>query len=175
MATKHAVIRTDNLAGTNNPAFIRSVKYYDGSAYAEIDNAQVVVCDSKIDREVYKATAPTAQSKRNDLYVIAGVELFYDQTKPHYLTEWVNPADQAVRAYQLVPGGTFSATTEAFDGSPDVGKYVGYTASSTKLKVQDSAADATTFGKIVYKETTGYGNGAYAYYVIDLIDPEVAG
>lgn len=169
MATKHAVVRIDNMAGITNSAFIRSVKYHNGSNYAEIDNAQIVVCDSKIDREVYKATAPTTSTKVGDLYLIAGVELFYDQTKAHYLTEWVNAADVAVRAYKVHEGDTFSATAEAFDGTPDVGKYVGFAESSTKLKVQDSTADDKTFGKIVLKETIGYGDGAYTYYMIDVI------
>lgn len=171
--TKHAVVRIDEMAGTKNPTFLKSVMYYSSSEPAEIDNAQVVALGDKLDREVYKATAPAAGTARDALYLIAGVELFYDQTITHYLTEWVNEAGKPVRAYQLVTGGTFSATAEAFNKTPSVNKYVGYTADATKLAVQD-AADATTFGKIVHTETVGYGDGQYTYYMVDLI-PATAG
>ena len=51
---------------------------------------RLVVLGEKLGREVYKATAPTATSTVADLYLTAGVELFYDQTVAHYLPEWVN-------------------------------------------------------------------------------------
>ena len=167
--TKHAVVRIDEMAGTKNSTFLKSVVFYgSSSAPAEIDNAQVVALGDKLDREVYKATAPATGTARDALYLTAGVELFYDQTITHYLTEWVNEAGKPVRVYQLVTGGTFSATAEAFNGTPEKGKYVGYTADSTKLTIQESA-EATTFGKIVHSETVGYGDGQYTYYMVDLI------
>lgn len=166
--TIHAVVRIDEMAGTTNPTFLKSVMFYDDDDQADVDNAQVVVVGDKIDREVYKATAPAAGAKREELYITAGVELFYDQTVTHYLKEWTNAAGKAFRVYQLVGNGTFSATAEAFDGTPEVGKYVGYTADSTKLTIQE-AATATTFGKIVYKETSGYGDGQCEYFMVDLV------
>lgn len=168
---KHAVIRLDEMTGTNLSAALKSVRFYDAeSKAAAIDNAQLVVLGDKYDREVYKATAPTASSKVGDLFLTAGVELFYDETRTHYLTEWENEADRALRVYKVsqIEGQTFSATEEAFDGTPAVGSFVGFAADSTKLLIQ-SAADDKTFGKIVYKETTGFGDGAYTYYMIDVL------
>ena len=87
---KHAVVRIDKLGGTLDGAQLESVIFYKESDAAEIDNAQLVVLGEKLGREVYKATAPTATSTVADLYLTAGVELFYDQTVAHYLPEWVN-------------------------------------------------------------------------------------
>ena len=53
--TKHAVVRIDEMAGTKNPTFLKSVVFYNSSsAPAEIDNAQVVALGDKLDREVIR-------------------------------------------------------------------------------------------------------------------------
>ena len=75
---KHAVVRIDKLGGTLDGAQLESAIFYKESDAAEIDNAQLVVLGEKLGREVYKATAPTATSTVADLYLTAGVELFYD-------------------------------------------------------------------------------------------------
>ena len=100
--------------------------------------------------------------------MIAEEELFYDQTVAHYLTEWVNEAGKTIRAYSLDSKGGFSVTAEAFEGTPEIGKTVGYTAGSTKITVQTDAADDTTFGTILEKETVGFGDGKYTYFYISL-------
>lgn len=166
---KHAVVRLDTMAGTKQPVYLKSGKYYSSEQPAAIDNAQLVVLGEKIDRETYKVTAPTSDSVVTDLYLVATPELFYDETRTHYLTEWQNEADTVVRLYKMVPeADCFSATKEAFDKTPAKGKFVGFADDSTKLAVQD-AKDAKTFGKIVAVETDGYGKGKYEYFVIDVI------
>ena len=97
--------------------------------------------------------------------MIASEELFYDETRTHYLTEWVNEAGKPCRGYVLHNGDDFSATAEAFDKAPEKGKFVGFAADSTKIAVQE-AADDKTFGKIESVEKTGWGNGAYEYFEI---------
>ena len=165
---KHAVVRTDNLGGTKNGEQLASVVFYkDGSTTSEIDNGNIVVLGEKLGREAYKATAPATGAVKEDLYVIAEEELFYDQSVAHYLTEWVNEAGKIIRAYSLDSKGGFSVTAEAFDGTPAKGKSVGYTDGSTKIKVQESA-DATTFGTITDTDTTGFGEGKYTYFYITL-------
>ena len=165
--TKHAVVRTDNLGGTKNGEQLASVVFYSDDATAAIDNGNIVVLGEKLGREAYKATAPAAGAVAEDLYVIAEEELFYDQTVAHYLTEWVNEAGKTIRAYSLDSKGGFSVTAEAFDGTPEIGKTVGYTAGSTKIKVEDTKGDAT-FGTILEKETVGFGDGKYTYFYIGL-------
>ena len=145
---KHAVVRTDNLGGTKNGEQLASVIFYNDDNTAEIDNGNIVVLGEKLGREAYKATAPAAGAVAEDLYVIAEEELFYDQTTAHYLTEWVNEAGK-------------------IEGTPEIGKTVGYTAGSTKIKVEDSKGDAT-FGTILEKETVGFGEGKYTYFYIGL-------
>ena len=153
---KHAVVRIDKLGGTLDGAQLESAIFYKESDAAEIDNAQLVVLGEKLGREVYKATAPTATSTVADLYLTAGVELFYDQTVAHYLPEWVNEAGKPVRVYALnVSKGGFSATAEAF------------AADDTKIQIQE-AADDKTFGCIDFVETVGFGDGRYTYYMITL-------
>ena len=164
---KHAVVRTDNLGGTKNGEQLASVVFYSSDAPAAIDNGNIVVLGEKLGREAYKATAPAAGAVKEDLYVIAEEELFYDQTVAHYLTEWVNEAGKTIRAYSLDSKGGFSVTAEAFDGTPEVGKTVGFTADSTKIKVEDAKGDAT-FGTILDKETVGFGEGKYTYFYIGL-------
>ena len=167
--TKHAVVRLDNMTGTKQPANLKSGKFYSSESPAVIDNAQVVVLGDKIDRELYKVTAPSATSVVTDLYLVATPELFYDETRTHYLTEWVNEADSNVRLYKMVPEcDCFSATKEAFEGVPQKGKFVGFKQDSTKLIIQD-AKDDKTFGKIVAVETDGFGDGKYEYFVIDVV------
>ena len=161
-------MRIDKLGGTLDGAQLESAIFYKESDAAEIDNAQLVVLGEKLGREVYKATAPTATSTIADLYLTAGVELFYDQTVAHYLPEWVNEAGKPVRVYALnVSKGGFSATAEAFNGTPAKGKYVGFAADDTKIQIQE-AADDKTFGCIDFVETVGFGDGRYTYYMITL-------
>lgn len=162
---KHAVVRLDNVSGTKDGSLLKSVKVYKSDAAVAIDNAQLVVLGEREGREVYKATAPTAESKPKDLVLIASEELFHDETRTHYLTEWVNEAGIACRGYVLHNGDDFSATKEAFDDKPEKGKFVGFTADSTKIAVQ-AAADDKTFGKIESVEKTGWGDGAYEYFEI---------
>lgn len=177
MAIKHAVVRTDLMAGTKNGAFIKSAMVYDkfgeGAKTVDIDNAQIVILGKMEGREIYMATAPAADSVVDDLYLVAVPELFYDESVKHYLPEWVNVAGKAVRVYKIMIGDRFSATAEAFEGTPAVGKYVGFAASSTKLQVL-SAKDDKTFGEIKHVETVGWGDGAYTYYMIDVIAPGAA-
>ena len=100
-------------------------------AAVAIDNAQLVVLGDREGREVYKATAPVAASKVSDLVLIASEELFYDETRTHYLTEWENKAGSICRGYKLHNGDIFSATAEAFNEAPAVGKFVGFAADDT--------------------------------------------
>lgn len=162
---KHAVVRLDLMSGTTDGSLLKSVKFYNNDAAAEIDNGQLVVLGEREGREVYKATAPTATSKPKDLVLIASEELFYDETRTHYLTEWVNEAGKICRGYVLHNGDDFSVTKEAFDTTPEKGKFVGFAADSTKIAVQ-AAADDKTFGKIESVEKTGWGDGAYEYFEI---------
>ena len=168
---KHAVVRLDLMSGTTDGSLLKSVKVYKNDSPVAIDNAQLVVLGEREGREVYKATAPTAESKPKDLVLIASEELFYDETRTHYLTEWENEAGKPVRAYLLVAGAdSFRVTAEAFDGTPEKGKFVAFADGSTKLKIEADASADNVFGAIKRDPVkVGFGDGQYTYYIVDVI------
>ena len=123
MATRHAIVRTDNLSGTTDGSKLISAKFYSGSDPAAIDNGNVVsISDELINRETYKVTAPTAADTRATIGLVASVEIMYDEQRHH----------------------------KALDGTVAKDKYVKLTADSTKLTATDTATGA--IGKIVAVE-----------------------
>lgn len=159
MAVKHAVIRTDLMAGTKVPAALRSFRYFDSNGdLAEIDNGCVVALDSIIvdsqgnepNREVWKAVAPTASTPLSKLAIVATPELLYDE-RLRNLTDFYNDTDHPARGYMPKSGDIFSVTAEALDGTPAKGSGVALQA-KVQLKVGTYTA-GTSFGKIVSKET----------------------
>lgn len=168
---KHAVVGTDSMAGTKNPVYLKHIVFYKDGEPAAIDNGNIVMIGDAIGPESYKAEAPTADSKRPLLALVAGVELFYDETRTHYLTEWENEAGKVTRVYLLVAGAdSFRVTAEAFDGTPEKGKFVAFAAGSTKLKIEDSETANNVFGVIKHDPVkVGFGDGQYTYYIVDVI------
>ena len=168
---KHAVVGTDMLLGSRTAAYLKSVVFYKDGSPAAIDNGNIVVIGDAIGPETYKAEAPAADSKRPMLALVAGVELFYDETRTHYLTEWENEAGKPVRVYLLVAGAdSFRVTAEAFDGTPEKGKFVAFAAGSTKLKIEADASADNVFGVIKRDPVkVGFGDGQYTYYIVDVI------
>lgn len=161
---KHAVIRTDLMSGTYDGSLLRSFKYFDAEGNpAEIDNGHVVKLEALMEgeREIWKAVDPTADTKLEDLCLVAGVEVMYDERKRN-LDEYVNEAGKAVRGYMNHKNQFHGVTIEALDceGEPAVGNFVEVQA-GTKLKVATAESEAT-FGKIVAIEPAG----RYTYYVI---------
>ena len=161
---KYAVIRTDNMSATDQRADILSVRFYDSNnKVAEVENGVIVKVGAleSGEREVHKATAASSSDSLNDCAILAGVELFYDESRRHYLDEWINPAGKATRAYILRSRNLFSVTAEGFVGGtvPTVGQTVGIGANG-KL-----AAGGTGVGKCVAIEKAG----RYTYYVIQIV------
>lgn len=169
---KHAVMRTDKMAGTTSDVHLYHVMYKVGDVGAEIENGNIVQIGAlnETRREVFDAAAPVAGVQLDDLAIVCAPVLFYDESRRHYEDEWVNEADRPVRAYGYHPGDIFSVTAEAFNGTPAKDKFVDYEAGVTTLKVADAASE-TTIGKIIQVETIG----RYTYYVVREIAPTVAG
>ena len=165
----YAVVRTDKLLGTQGFPQIASFKFFktvnNKEVAAEIENGNVVDISAGlmtdgaqtptiINREEYKAVAPTATTKLKDVLLVANPEL--DRTKKYNaLDEYINKAGMPVRGYHLHENDIFSVTDEALDGTPAVGSLVELQA-GTKLKVVASATNgSTTVGKIIQIETVG--------------------
>lgn len=161
----HAVVRTDNMVGTDVRAQLVSVKYIVGSTPTAIDNGNVLKLDGLMDgeREIFKGVAPAANTALGDVVLVASPEVMYDE-RLRNLDDYQNAADKACRGYRLHSGDIFSVTKDALDGeeSPAVGNIVELKA-GTKLNVAESLTQSSTaVGKIIAVETAGM----YTYYVI---------
>ncbi len=158
----YAVVRTDLLAGTDVRADLVSFKYFDGEDNgAEIENGNVVKLDGLMEgeRELYKAVDPTADTGINDIVLVAGVEMDYDE-RIRNLDQFINKAGAPVRGYRFRSGNIFSVTAEAFNGdtAPAVGDPVKVGA-GTKLFL---SGDGTEIGTVIEVATAG----RYTYYAI---------
>ena len=70
----YGVIRTDRMFGTDNRAGLVSVKYMgSGSTETAIENGNIVKLDGLMadEREIYKGVTPAANSKLNEIGIVA--------------------------------------------------------------------------------------------------------
>lgn len=163
----YGVVRLDNMSGTTDGTLLRSVRFYDSDKEAAIENGRVVLIGDLLDgqREVRKATAPTATSPLTHIGLVAAPELMYDERKRN-LTEFINEAGENVRVYIPHVRDIFSVTAEALDASSAIAKgNLVELQAGTKLKVVATATEKSTqVGKIVDIETVG----SLTYYVIEV-------
>ena len=165
---KYGVVRTDRLLGITNHAGIVSVKYYVDTTATAIENGNVVKVGALMtgEREVYKATAPAANTPITEIALIADPEVIYDERKKA-LYEFINEAGDIVRGYRLHTGDIFSVTAEALATSLsaiEIGNVVELQA-GTKLKVTSSlTANSTQVGTIIDINVVG----PYTYYAIQV-------
>lgn len=162
---KHAVVRTDNMSGTDVRSQLVSIVYMgtSGDTATEIDNGNVLKVGALVsdEREVYIGGDVAVDTAITDVVLVASVEVMYDERKKN-LDEYVNEAGKICRGYRLNHGDTFSVTAEALIGTPAVGDIVELDA-GTKLKVVKSATGgSTSVGKIIAIDVVG----RHTYYVI---------
>lgn len=163
----YAVVRTDNMAGTDVRGQLVSVKYMgaDGSTATAIENGNVLKLGALVEgeREIYVGGNVAANTAIEDVVLVASVETMYDERKRN-LDEFVNKADAICRGYHIHSGDTFSVTAEALSGTgtPAVGNIVEL-AAGTKLAFAASATSGSTqVGRIIAVDVAG----RYTYYVI---------
>ena len=112
----YAVIRTDLMSGTKQPADLVSLRFYDASGNkAEVENGVIVKLQGYEDgeREVMKAVAASAGDDLNDCAIVAAPEVMYDERKKN-LDEFINEAGKATRGYIPRSRNVFSVTKEGF-------------------------------------------------------------
>lgn len=158
----YAVIRTDLMSGTKQPADLVSLRFYDASGNkAEVENGVIVKLQGYEDgeREVMKAVAASAGDDLNDCAIVAAPEVMYDERKKN-LDEFINEAGKAVRGYIPRSRNVFSVTKEGFVGgtAPTKGAEVGI---GTDGKI-DAAGKG--LGVCVDVEVVG----RYTYYAIKI-------
>lgn len=162
----YCVLRTDNPSSVDQRADLRSVRMYDGTG----NNANQIAAENGVivkigaledgQREVYTATFASSSDNLSECAVLNGVELFYDESRKHYLDEWINPKGQATRARLLRSNNLYSWTKEGFvnEAVPAVGGAVGI---GTNGKLD---ASGTGFGVCEHIETIG----RYTFYMIKI-------
>lgn len=168
MAEKYAVIRTDLLSGTKQPADLVSLRFYGADDKpAAVENGVIVKLTGYEDgqREVMKAVAATSTDDLNDCAIITGVEVPYDERKRN-LEDFINEAGKAVRGYIPRSRNMFSLTAEGFVGGTAPAK--------------DGAVGIGTGGKLD-KSKSGFGTcvaietaGRHTFYVIEIGKTEAA-
>ncbi len=163
----YAVVRTDNMFGTDVRAGLVSIKYMgaNGTTPTAIQNGNVLKVGALMsgEREIFVGAAPAANDELKDIVLVATPEVMYDERKRN-LDEFINEAGRACRGYRLHKGDIFSVTKDALDGvaTPAVGNVVELKA-GTKLNVAASATSGSTqVGKIIAIDVVG----RYTYYVI---------
>lgn len=144
----YAIVRTDLLTGTSDPAFLVSVKYSPSATDTAIENGHVVlVGDLGTDeREVYIGATPTATSPLSSIALIATPEVMVDERKKN-LNEFRNEAGEIARGYYLAAKNVFSVTAEAVTPisgtAPAKGQIVELQA-DTKLKLTATLTSGST-------------------------------
>lgn len=169
----HAVVRTDNMYGTDNRSGLVSIKYITEvtedettkKVETEIDNGNVLKVGPLMEgeREIFEGYAVAANDALEHIVLVVTPELIYDE-RLRNLDDFYNKAGRTARAYRLHKGDLFSVTKEAFVNGkePNVGDVVEL-AAGTKLNAAASATSgATAVGKVIAKETAG----RYTYFVI---------
>lgn len=168
METKHAVVRTDKLAGTDNRAYLVSVRYQPEGEMTALDNGCVVKLGALEDgsREVFKGEALAGSEALNEVALIASPEIMKDERKN--LDEFTNEKGQIARGYLLTKGAMFSVTKEAFaaggEEEPAVADKIEL-AAGNQMKVNRSEVAGTQIGVIDAVENVG----RYTYYVIRVV------
>lgn len=163
----YAVVRTDNMAGTDVRGQLVSVKYMgtDGNTETAIENGNVLKLGALVDgeREIYVGGDVAKDSAIDDIVLVASVETMYDERKRN-LDDFVNEAGAICRGYHIHHGDTFSVTAEALSGTGTPAKdNIVELAAGTKLAFAASATSGSTqVGRIIAVDVVG----RYTYYVI---------
>ena len=161
----YAIVRTDNMAGTDVRSLLVSVKYFvtDNSGDEPVDvetaieNGNVLKIGALLDgeREIYKGSAVAASDKLEDVVLIASPEVMYDERKKN-LDEYINEAGKICRGYHIHAGDCFSVTAEALkNASPAVGQVIELAAGTKLNNVSSATASSTVVGKIIAKDIVG--------------------
>lgn len=166
----YAVVRTDNMAGTDVRSQLVSVQYLgsNGATPTAIENGNVLKIGALKtgEREIYVGGAVAANDSLDDVVLVASPEVMYDE-RLHNLDQYINEAGKTCRGYHIHTNDIFSVTKEALTGAstPDVGDVVEL-AAGTKLNVVAAATGATDGSTVVGTIIAIDVVGAYTFYAI---------
>ena len=158
----YTVIRTDLLSGTDVAADLVSLRVYDADDKPiAVENGTLVELKGYEDgqREVMKAVLATSATAKENVAIVASVEVMYDERKKN-LDEFINEAGVICRGYIPRSRNIYSVTKDGFVGGnvPAKDAEVGIGADG-KLD-----ASGTGYGTVMAIEVAG----RYTYYVIKI-------
>jgi len=159
--TKHAIIRTDLMIGTDVGAHLGMGRYLGGDGATPtptaIDNGNVVKIGGLIEgeRDLRVYTTPAANTPIDQIGIIASPERFYDGLT-HGVKDYVNIEGHNLRVYLLTgmtSSSCFTVTADGFEIGTGLTPEKGWTAelmAGTKLKlVATATAGSTVVGKVI--------------------------
>ena len=158
----YTVIRTDLLSGTDVAADLVSLRVYDADDKPiAVENGTLVELKGYEDgqREVMKAVLATSTTAKEDVAIVASVEVMYDERKKN-LDEFINEAGAICRGYIPRSRNIYSVTKDGFVGGnvPAKDAEVGIGA--------DGKLDAAGTGYVTVMAIEVAGR--YTYYVIKI-------
>lgn len=173
---KHAIVRTDNLFGTDVREGLVSFKYTASNKDAEIDNGNIVVLDGLYtdasdaieSREVFKAKAMAVTSVVPNLILVASVEEMPEKTK-YDLSEYTNEAGKICRGYRLHPGDVYAVTKEALTIASSYTVVVGTVIEAVAGTKPNAVASVTSGSKQIGTVEAIETVGRDTYYVIRVL------
>ena len=156
---KHTVVRLDNMQGTHDGTKLYSVEFA-----SDLDNGSVVKLSGlkSGEREIWTGATPAADSKLDEVVLIASPEVMYDERLKNFSDFYNIAANGPMRAYGFCKHDTFSATAEAFDGTPTVGGVIELQAKTKMKAVASATSGSTQIGECIAIEDVGL----LKYYVI---------
>lgn len=145
MADKHCIVIRD-LPSQN------AVDYRFGKLATDIDNGHVVSLTKAIDHDLWEANA-APQKAGDNLWLVTGVELMYEETPRKHLWDFYNEANVGFRCERVLAGGIYSISKEGLtiaDEDTDLvaGASVMFNAGKNKLTVA-ATASGTVIGEVV--------------------------
>ena len=168
----YAVVRTDNMQGTDVREGLVSIEYLgsNGSTPTAIENGNVLKIGGlkEGEREVRVGAAVAADDALNAICLVASPEVTYDPRKKA-LDQFRNEAGEIARGYRIHSGDIFSVTKEALAGaaSPAVGDIVEL-AAGTKLNIAAAGTGATSGSTVVGSIIAIDQTAKYKYFVIQV-------
>lgn len=155
---KHAIFRSDSMAGTTQGKYLVSVRISE-----DLDNGCIVVPGEYEAgaREVRGCSAPEADTTIGQIAILGSEEVM-PAKKFDTVGDFYNVAGSVARGYIFEHGDMFSVTKECVDGTPALGATFEVKAGSHKMNAVEAATGATVIGKCIAVEQ----DGATTWYVV---------
>ena len=127
---------------------------YSLKCHEDLDNGSIVCVGDWVTAQVFASKAYVAGEQ--PVFVLTP-PLGYNSDRREYQDEcyFYNAAGEVARAYELYVGDIFTVSEDMFEGTPEVGKFIG-----ADYVIADTAAESGFVGEIVekvnYKNSVSY-------------------